>query len=44
MSNEVAEALENELIDMDYKREPWTQADLDRQAEIVKILTEAGRL
>jgi len=40
----MAEALENELTGLDYKSEPWTQADLDRQAEIVNLLAEAGRL
>lgn len=43
MTNEELEILENELVDLDYKDEAWTQEDLDRQAEIVKILAENGR-
>ncbi len=44
MTEQEFETLENELIDLDYKSDPWTQEDLDRQAEIMKLLAEAGRL
>lgn len=36
--------LENELVDLGYKADAWTQSDLDRQAELVSLFTRAGRL
>lgn len=42
MTMEQMEALENELVALDYKAEAWTQEDLDRQAEIVKLLSEGN--
>lgn len=44
MTTEQIEALENELVDMDFKAEAWTQEDLDRQAQIMKLLSEGGAL
>lgn len=37
-------ALEEEFYLLDFSPEPWTQADLDRQAEILRILSENGVL
>lgn len=37
------EKLEAELDAINYSPEPWSQADLDRRDEIVRILTAANR-
>jgi hypothetical protein len=36
------EALENEFYALEYAEGVWTQEDLDRRAEIARILAEAG--
>lgn len=34
------EALEDEFYALDYKADPWTQADLDRRAFLARILAD----
>lgn len=43
MTNEELETLEAELIALEYADGEWTQADLDRQAEIIRTLSVNGR-
>lgn len=40
MSKAEREALEAELIELEYSAAPWTQEDLDRQAAIYRLLSE----
>ena len=43
MTNEELDALEVELAELEYADAEWTQADLDRQAVIYRLLAENGR-
>lgn len=42
MTAEQIEALEDEFYAMEFSVQPWTQADLDRRAEIARLLAVAG--
>ena len=42
MTTEQLEALEEELIDLNYKDGEWTDEDLKRQDEITRILNANG--
>lgn len=43
MTQDELDALEAELVELEYSDEAWTQADLDRQATIYRLLAENGR-
>ena len=43
MTEEELDALEAELAKLEYADGVWTQKDLDRQADIYRLLAENGR-